>query len=84
MKLSAYSDSSAGIVGSPKRSIGRSSSGDGRIASRPRWTQATPNKVTDVPAKLPISSPFAPSSRITTSQTVSAIVNSTLPKLAAK
>ena len=36
-KLSAYSDSSAGIVGRPKRSIGRSRAREGTSARRARW-----------------------------------------------
>ena len=48
MKLSAYSDSSAGIVGRPKRSIGRSAAADGpgaRGAGAPRRARPGPPRM---------------------------------------
>jgi hypothetical protein len=78
MKLSEYRVSSAGIVGSPKRSMRRSSGRSGMNDRRRRSSQSRQPRKGSAVAKLPRRIPFAPSSRTTTSQTVAGMVTSTL------
>ena len=84
MKLSEYSESSAGIVGSPKRVIRRSSGHSGRSQSRRRSVHSNAARNTTPVPKVPSRIPAAPWSSTTTSQTVTGIVASTLSAVSAK